>query len=133
VAGPPETLASVAHQVSQSQLGRYADASGDHNPLHLDPAFAAGTPYGRTIAHGMLVLAFLSEMLTDAFGMAWLTGGKLNVRFRAPVYPGDVVTTDGRLRSTPGNEQKAIYNVACKNQRGEQVITGDATVRWPLS
>ena len=59
----PERLRAVEHRVTQEQLARYAEASGDYNPLHLDPAFAAGTPYGRPIAHGMLVLAFVSELL----------------------------------------------------------------------
>ena len=57
----PETLQPVERRITQEQLVRYADASGDHNPLHLDEEFARGTPYGRTIAHGMLVLALVSE------------------------------------------------------------------------
>lgn len=128
MAGPPETLAGAAHQVTQEQLVQYAEASGDHNPLHLDDAFAAGTPYGGTIAHGMLVLAFLSEMLTHNFGMRWLTGGKLRVRFRAPVHPGDTVRSDGKLRAAPSDAQEATYDVACWNQDGVQVISGEATL-----
>ena len=60
----PAGLTPVTHHVTESQIARYADAAGDHNPLHLDAEFAASTPYGRPIAHGMLVLAFVSEMLT---------------------------------------------------------------------
>ena len=74
MAAPPPTLPSVERTVSQAQIVRYAEASGDHNPLHLDQAFAAGTSYGGTIAHGMLVMAFLSEMLTKAFGTGWIAG-----------------------------------------------------------
>ncbi len=132
MAGPPETLVGAAHQVTQEQLVQYAEASGDHNPLHLDDAFAAGTPYGRTIAHGMLVLAFLSEMLTRNFGMRWLTGGKLRVRFRAPVHPGDTVRSDGKLRAAPSDGQEATYDVACWNQDGVQVISGEATLPRPV-
>ncbi len=142
MASPPSTLPPVTHAITQEQLFRYADASGDRNPLHLDPDFAAGTPYGGTIAHGMLVLAFLSEMMTRAAGMAWLTGGKLKVRFRATVYPGDTVTTRGVLRApaagpdpprppqAPGR-LRVVYDVACRNQREEEVITGEASLRWP--
>ena len=126
MAGPPQTLAGVAHKVTQPQLAKYAAASGDRNPLHLDPEFAATTPYGRPIAQGMLVLAFVSELLTKSFGRAWLCGGRLKSRFRAPVYPGDVVTATGTLKSATADS--ATYEVAVRNQDGTDVITGEATV-----
>ena len=131
MATPPATLPGVAHAVSQAQINRYAEASGDHNPLHLDPAFAAGTQYGGTIAHGMLVMAFLSEMMTKAFGMVWVSKGKLKVRFRAPVYPGDTITSEGSLRQGGDESGEAAYNVACRNQSQEPVITGEARLPWP--
>ena len=125
---PPPGLAPVVHTVSQDQLVSYAHASGDYNPLHLDPDFAARTSYGRPIAHGMLVLAFLSEMLTREFGLDWLAGGRLQVRFRAPAYPGDTISADGLLRGASSDGRKAVYQVACTNQSGTPVITGEATV-----
>jgi 3-hydroxybutyryl-CoA dehydratase len=105
-------------------LSAYADASGDHNPIHIDEAFAKTTPMGGTIAHGMLVLSFIAEMMTAAFGERWLSSGSLDVRFRAPARPGDTVTAratpqepkDGRLR----------YAVECVSQNGEALITGTA-------
>ena len=121
---PPATLRPVVHTITQGQLERYADASGDRNPLHLDPQFAAGTRFGRTIAHGMLVLAFLSEMMTQA-------SGRLKVRFRAPVFPGDVVATEASLRAGEPASGQAVYDVTCRNQSKEEVITGEATVPWP--
>ncbi|MBM3940710.1 MAG: acyl dehydratase [SAR202 cluster bacterium] len=122
----PPRIAGPEHRVTEAQLRRYADASGDRNPLHLDPAFAATTPYGKPIAHGMLVLAFLSEMLTREFGKAWLCGGKLKTRFRAPVFPGDTVTAGGTLRAT--SDGMAVYDVAVRNQGGAEVITGEASI-----
>jgi acyl dehydratase len=74
----------LTKEVTQPQIDAYAAASGDHNPIHVDEAFARATPLGGTIAHGMLVLAFISEMMTAAFGRAWLDSGRLDVRFRAP-------------------------------------------------
>ncbi len=124
--GPPQTLPPVVHRITQGQLAKYANASGDHNPLHLDAEFAKGTPYGRPIAHGMLVLAFVSELMTKAFGRSWMCGGRLKTRFRAPVFPGDVVCAEGSLKSSDG--ATAAYQVAVTNQDGVQVITGEATV-----
>ena len=129
MATPPQTIGEVTHRVTQAQLARYADASGDHNPLHLDETFAASTPYGRTIAHGMLVLAFVSEAMTKQFGRAWMCEGRLKARFRAPVFPGDTVTTSGRLKST--SESTATYEVVVRKQDGTDVITADATVPIP--
>ncbi len=119
-------LPEVTHRVTQAQLAKYADASGDRNPLHLDAAFAAGTPYGRPIAHGMLVLAFVSEVMGKSYGRAWLCGGKLKARFRAPVYPGDTVTTDGTLKSS--SDDTAAYSLVVRNQEGVEVLTAEASV-----
>jgi 3-hydroxybutyryl-CoA dehydratase len=119
-------VAPLTRQLTQPMLNAYADASGDHNPIHIDEAFAKTTQMGGTIAHGMLVLSFISEMMTAAFEERWLASGSLDVRFRAPARPGDNVTAratqqepkDGRLR----------YAVECVSQAGEALITGTAEV-----
>ena len=116
----------VTRILTQDMLHRYADASGDHNPIHIDEAFAKTTPMEGTIAHGMLVLSFISEMMTGAFGERWLTSGSLDVRFRAPARPGDTVTArataqdpkDGRLR----------YAVEVVSRTDEVLISGTAEV-----
>jgi 3-hydroxybutyryl-CoA dehydratase len=125
----PEVLPAISHMVTQAQLAKYADASGDHNPLHLDEEFAAGTPYGRTIAHGMLVLAFVSETMAKNFGRAWMCEGKMKAKFRAPVYPGDTVTTTGTLKST--SDARATYAIVVRKQDGSDAVTVDATVPIP--
>lgn len=119
-------VASVIKQLSQEQINRYAEASGDHNPIHIDEAFARATPLGGTIAHGMLVLAFLSEMMAAAFGDVWLASGKLRVRFRAPARPGDTVTASARGQS--GSAGTHAYAVECRNQQDEVLISGTAEV-----
>ena len=126
MSGAPDTLPPVERRITQEQLVQYADASGDHNPLHLDEEFARGTPYGRTIAHGMLVLALVSELMTRSFGGVWLRGGRLKTRFRAPVFPGDTVRATGTLKTS--DDSSATYEVAVTNQNGENVITGDTSV-----
>jgi 3-hydroxybutyryl-CoA dehydratase len=118
-------LSPVTKEVTQAKIDRYALAGGDGNPLHTDPEFAARTQFGGTIAHGMLVLAYLSEMLTANFGRAWLAGGRLKVRFKGPARPGDTVTALGRVvREENG---VAVCEVECRNQRGEVLVSGEAT------
>ena len=127
----PGSLISTIHHVTEDQLVAYAVASGDHNPLHLDDSFAAGTIYGRRIAHGMLILAFLSEMLTSNFGVSWITGGTLRVKFRAPVYPGDTVESKGVLRAVLTKIPGVTYEVGVWNQDAMQVISGEARLLDP--
>ena len=120
-------LPSLAKTLSQEKIDRYARASGDFNPIHVDPAFAAQTPFGGTIAHGMLLLAYLSEMLTAAFGRAWLAGGRLKVRFKGAARPGDVVTARGRLQRV--ESERLFCSVECINQGSEVLIAGQVEVK----
>ena len=128
-----QQLPKIEKYITQEQIERYAEASGDFNPIHIDEEFAATTPFGGRIAHGMLVLAFLSEMMTQAFQREWLESGRLKVRFKAPVFPGDVVTTFGQIRSIREEEGFSYANCAlsCHNQKGGEVISGEAWVTLP--
>lgn len=119
-------IAPVTRALPQARIDAYADASGDHNPVHVDHAFAATTPFGGTIAHGMLVLALIGEMMHAAHGDAWIARGRLKVRFKAPTRAGDTITASGAL--TRRSDDGAEYAVQCANERGEVVIDGRATV-----
>ncbi len=121
---PGTELAPVVKEITQEKINRYALASGDGNPLHTDPEFAVKTMFGGTIAHGMLILAYLSEMMTAAFGRAWLSGGRLKVRFKAPARPGDTVSAVGRVVRAEGG--RTVCEVECRNQRDEVLVSGEA-------
>jgi 3-hydroxybutyryl-CoA dehydratase len=121
-----DELPAVSRVLSQEKIDRYAAASGDHNPLHIDPTFAAKTQFGGPIAHGMLVLAFISEMMTAAFGERWPASGRLKVRFRGAARPGDTATASGRVARIDGG--RIVCEVACHNQAGEALISGEAEV-----
>lgn len=123
-------LPELKKTVTQADISLYARASRDFNPIHIDPEFAKKTPLGGTIAHGMLILAYMSQMLTDAFGIEWLTGGKLGIRFKSPARPGDTVTVSGVVATVQdtGGVKLVSINVDCRNQKDETVITGEASV-----
>jgi acyl dehydratase len=116
----------VERTITQPQIDAYADASSDYNPIHVDPAFAAATPFAGTIAHGMLVLALIGEMMHAAHGDAWLRAGRLKVRFKAPTRPRDTVTASATVLKESADVVE--YAVQCANQRGETLIEGRATV-----
>ncbi len=126
-----DNLPSVVKTITQTQLSRYAGASGDHNPLHLDAEFAATTQFGGIIAHGMLTLALISEMMTSAFGRAWLENGSLQVRFKGAAYLGDQLEAWGRV--TKDEPLSAGRRLVCSvgvrhRKKGQEIITGTATV-----
>ncbi|MGE0059375.1 MAG: MaoC family dehydratase [Dehalococcoidia bacterium] len=122
-------VAPVTLALTQPMLQQYADASGDHNPIHTDEEFAKTTPMGGTIAHGMLVLSTISRMMTAAFGERWLSTGTLEVRFRAPSRPGDTITA--RAKPADGAaEGRQRYSVECVNQKDELLIAGTAEVAF---
>lgn len=119
-------LEPVVRTIEQARIGAYAEASGDHNPIHVDPEFARATPFGGTIAHGMLVLALLGELMHNAHGERWLASGRLKVRFKAPTRPGDTVTASGE--EAKRGDDVVEYNVRCANEDGDVLVEGRATV-----
>ena len=119
--------------VTQEMIYKYADAAEDHNPLHVDPEFAKTTRYGGTIAHGMLSVAFIQELMVRTFGKDWLKSGDIEVSFMAPVFPGDEITAEAKVMTiapVDGEDDKmqVRMQVLCRNGKQEKVIKGQAKV-----
>ena len=127
-------LPVVERVVSNERLAQYAAVSGDQNPLHLDAGFAASTQFGGIIAHGMLTLAYVAEMLASAFGRSWLETGRLKVRLKGAAYPGDRLSTWGHVvkEEATGSHLATECAVGLINQRGEDIITGSAYLTRPV-
>ena len=126
-------LPEITKMVTQQNINLYAEASHDFNPVHINEEFASKTSLGGTVAHGMLVLAYVSEMMTTAFGENWLTRGKLDVRFKAAARPGDTITVSGKITKLEKGKGQTIVNcsVLCSNGKGEPVITGETILAIP--
>ena len=126
-----DTQPTVEKTFSQDDVNRYADASGDHNPIHVAPNFAAGSQFGRRIARGMMIAASISEMMAQAFGQDWHKSGRMKIRFRAPVFPGETVRASGTVRSVRQIEDatEVAVSVQVMKANDEAAITGDARVR----
>jgi 3-hydroxybutyryl-CoA dehydratase len=129
-----DSFAGFERLVTQERVTAYAEASGDHNPIHLDEVYAATTQFGTRIAHGMLSLALVTEMLAIEFPNTWHSGGKLKVRFTAPIIPGETVTTWGEITSIDvihdekGEVRVATCTVGCKKPDGTDAVAGRAMV-----
>ena len=126
-----KTLGPVVKHITQDKINLYAEASGDFNPIHVDESFAAKTPFGGTIAHGMLNLAYVSEMMTSAFGKSWLSGGKLRAKFKESARPGDTLTITGKIDCIDqgSDVSYANCNFEVRNHKDETIVVGEAIVR----
>ena len=129
-----DRIGPVAHLVTQEGVDAYAEASGDHNPIHTDPEFAAGSHFGRRVAHGMMIAASVSELMAVSFGEDWAGSGRMKLRFRAPVFPGDGIETTGvvrRVEDAGGGARRvtcAVETVRRPGDGGQAAITGEASV-----
>ena len=109
------------------RLVRYAGASGDFNPLHTDPAVGEAVGTGGIIAHGMLIMGFVGQMLSDYVGPTALR--KFNVRFKGMTHLGDIITCSGTI--TEKNEANGEAIIAGKVQAADQ--NGDIKVSGTFS
>ena len=112
--------------VSDDDIKAFARISGDDNPVHMNDDYAKGTMFGGRIAHGMLVAGLISAVLGTMLpgpGAIYLSQ---QLRFRAPVRPGDQVTA--RAKVTEWNPEKGRVTLLTDvmNQEGSVVIEGEA-------
>lgn len=123
--------ASLTHVVSQRDIDLFAEASGDVNPAHVDPDYAAGDMFHHIIIHGMWGASLISAVLgTKLPGPGTIYLGQ-ELRFRRPVAIGDTITATVTVREMKPEHQDVILDCVCTNQAGVAVITGAATVRAP--
>jgi acyl dehydratase len=132
-AGPP--VGPLLKPITQARIDAYAEVSGDHNPIHVNPDAARAVGLDGTIAHGMLSMAFLGQLVTDWLAALPSSGGwlaRLHVRFQAMVRPGDALTCHGVLiaGSEAGRQSLQLW---AENQHGERVTSGDAEVAGVLA
>jgi acyl dehydratase len=126
----------VKPPVTQEQLRRYADASGDHNPIHLDEEAARRVGLDSVIAHGMLSMAFLGQFLEQQInGISGAFLSQYSVRYVSMVRLGDTLTCEGVVKERAMSDAREAVAVECwvQNQRGEKVTLGEAVLSLPLA
>ena len=120
--------ASRTMTITDETIRTFADLSGDHNPVHLDDAYAAGTRFGRRIAHGMIAAGLISATLAnDLPGPGTVYLGQ-TLQFKAPVFPGDTITATVEVKSVRPDKPIVVLTTVCINQDGARVLEGEATV-----
>lgn len=114
--------------VTDELVRQFADVSGDYNPIHLDDEFAETTRFGKRIAHGMLSGAFISGVLGNEFQAKKIVYLSQSMRFVAPVFLGDVITTTGVVKAIRQEKGIVTLETVCRNQNDEVTLTGEAMV-----
>jgi len=122
--------ASLSKTIDDGVIRAFADIAEDHNPVHLDDAAAAATPFGRRIAHGMLTASLLSGLLGERLpGHGTIYLGQ-TLKFLAPVLIGDTVTATVTVKEVLAEKKRAV--LSCEARVGDKlVLTGEATVMPP--
>jgi 3-hydroxybutyryl-CoA dehydratase len=111
----------ITHTVGRAEIDRYAELSGDYNPLHMDAEFAAGTPFKTNIAHGPIGLQTVFEAVAEWVGGDGVPPGvRVDVSYRGPVHIDDAVTC--RVVGLADHAGDLVVSVVASNQRDEEVL-----------
>jgi len=118
--------------ISEIQIMQYAEASGDFNPIHLDPEAGAAAGVGGRIAHGMLIMGFCGQAITRRIPKRALK--KFSVRFSGMARPGDRIAIRCRVREIVRNEESVCLfgEITAISGNGEAVATGTFEARCPI-
>lgn len=123
--------ASLSHTMTQQDIDLFAVVSGDVNPAHMDPAYAATDIFHKVIAHGMLGAGLISSVLgTKLPGPGTIYLGQ-DLKFLHPVGIGDTITATLTVTDKDPDRRNLVLDCVCTNQAGEAVIRGTARVRAP--
>ena len=122
--------AETVSVVTEATIRKFAEVSGDDNPIHLDEAYAKTTQFGERIAHGMLSAGFISAVIGTKLpgpGCIYLSQ---SLRFRRPVKIGDEVTARATITALDADKGRATFETVC-TVGGKAVIEGEALVMVP--
>ena len=119
-----DEIAALARLVTQEDVRAYADAGGDHNPLHTDDAAARAAGFPGTIAHGMFTMGHLAACVVAWCGDAAAVL-RISAQFRAPVSMGETIVAGGRVAAVDAGTRTATLEIWVSLER-------DGQTEWPV-
>ncbi|MBD3196946.1 MAG: hypothetical protein GF317_17975 [Candidatus Lokiarchaeota archaeon] len=124
--------AKFTKTITEDDVMKFAEVSGDYNPLHTDPEFAKTQMFGEQVAHGVISVGLISAVLgMELFGPGILYGEQ-SVRFVKPVYFGDELTAVATVKEKFTKKDGKLKFIKCQtevfNQKDELVTDGEAVV-----
>jgi len=117
--------ATYERTVTDADIVKFAEISGDDNPVHLDEEFAAKTLFKGRIAHGMLAASFISTTVgtkLPGYGAIYMSQ---SLRFKAPVRIGDAVVTTATVKAINAERKRVTMETVC-SVGGTVVVEGEA-------
>jgi acyl dehydratase len=119
--------------ISRSMLALYASASGDHNPIHIDIDFAKKNGLSDIIAHGMLVMSFLAQAITNIFPQNSIK--KFDAKFIAVTNINDILTCEGKVIDIEFKDslKRLFLKLLVIDESGEKKLSGSATIELILN
>jgi len=114
--------------ISRSMLALYAEASGDHNPIHIDIDFAKKSGLSDVIAHGMLVMSFLAQAITNIFPQESIK--KFDSKFISMTNINDILTCEGKVIDIELKDsiKKLFLNLVVLDELGVEKLSGSAII-----
>ncbi|GLQ55619.1 MaoC family dehydratase [Devosia nitrariae] len=131
-------LTSLTTTVTGEDVAAFARLSGDDYEAHTDPDFMSRSSYGQPIAHGALLVGYMSAAATRAIRAAQARGNRTvpvslgydRLRFVAPVFFGDAVTVTYRVKTVDPERRRSLADVIVANQAGETVAVAEHVMKW---
>jgi acyl dehydratase len=118
--------ASRSLTLTAEHVEKYAEITGDYNPLHFDEAFAAGTKFGKLVVQGGLTTGILNALVAMDMpgpGTVFLSH---DFKFTAPVFIGDTITGEAEVLSVHASKPVTQLKITITRQTGETVLEGEA-------
>ena len=122
--------AEISHVVTDADIRAFAAVSGDNNPVHLDEAYAAATPFKTRIAHGMLSAGYISAVLGTRLPGPGAIYISQTMNFKRPVRIGDEVITRATVSAIDSEKARVTLATVCE-VAGKAVVEGEAVVMVP--
>ena len=123
--------ASRTKTITDEDVRLFAQVSGDTNSIHLDEAYAAASPFGQRVAHGLLTASLISAVIgNDLPGVGTIYLGQ-DLKFKAPVFIGDVITATVEIVKYREDKRIMSLRTVCAKADGTLVIEGEAVVIAP--
>ncbi len=130
---PIGTKATFSKTVSETDIYLFAGISGDLGPNHVNAEYMKATRYGRIVAHGVLIIGFMSTCSTkviDQGNRPAVSLGYDRIRFVNPVFVGDTITVEYEVTEQDVEKERTIAQVTAKNQGGEVVAVATHILRY---
>ncbi|MFA5027521.1 MAG: MaoC family dehydratase [Candidatus Methylomirabilota bacterium] len=127
----PGDRAQFTKTITETDIALFAAVSGDFYPIHFDEPLARRTRFGGRVAHGGIAIGLISTVIGTPLqgpGVCAAVIRELHFEFTAPVRVGDTITAEAVVGETVPERRLVNLAVACRNQRGEVVLTGRAVL-----